>query len=96
MTRNQALAFVEAMDKSPKVKAHLQAELGWKGVPTAEDFEATHAEGVERCDELIGFLGEVTETLQAIHDSRPKQKEIKLRENEVTVTGGEVITRKTR
>lgn len=76
MTREQALAFVEACIGSPKVKAHLGAALGYGGIPTMDDWGYSNPEAVENCEDLTAYFGEVYATLRAIQDNREKQSEV--------------------
>jgi hypothetical protein len=73
-TRDQSLAFIEALNKSPKVHAHLEAALGWDCVPETKDFDSQDAEELERCEDLLEYLKTVRDCLYATLKERPRQK----------------------
>jgi hypothetical protein len=75
-SRDQVMAFVEAALLSPKVKVHLEAMLGFKKSPEVIDFVSKESGAIERCDDMIGYLEEVTGILRVLQDTRDRQAEI--------------------
>jgi len=65
MTRDQALAFVEAAVKSSKMKAHLEGAIGYGRVPETEDFDSAVEDSQDRAEELASYLADVAGVLQA-------------------------------
>jgi hypothetical protein len=78
LDQSQALAFVDALAKSPRTRIYLQACLGYDGVPDVKDFLVSDPASCERAEELIGHLYRTVETLQEVHRQRPRQTEINL------------------
>lgn len=76
LARDRALSFVRALDKSPKVKSHLEALLGLDNVPSAEDFQSVDSKAVDRCGKFLAHLGATAFCLDEVHSSRPRQMEI--------------------
>lgn len=76
MSREQAMAFLEALMGSPKTKVHLEAILGWQKSPAMEDFLSREEGAIDRCEDLISYLEETTGILRVLHDTRARQAEI--------------------
>lgn len=82
LDQSQALAFVDALTKSPKAKAYLQACLGYDGVPDVKDFLVSNPDSCQRAEELLSHLQRTVELLRDVHRSRPRQTEVRFEPEE--------------
>lgn len=87
MSREQAMAFLEALVGSPKTKVHLEAILGWQKSPAMEDFLSREEGAIDRCEDLIAYLEETTGILRVLHDTRARQAEIGFDGDKASVVG---------
>lgn len=76
MTFDQARALIHAMQTSPKVVSHLESALGFGHVPTAEHFDSTVPETIDKCLEALSYLDDALGILRVVLEHRPKQPDM--------------------
>jgi hypothetical protein len=91
-TYEQSLAFIDACLSSPKVKSHLGAVLGHKGVPVMKDFEGHDPDAVERCVELVIYLTDVGQIVERVQRVRPRQGTLPLEDETGNRVGSVTLT----
>lgn len=76
--REVALAFVHVLSKSPKTVAHLEAQLGYKNLPSPEDFDSNDPDTLDRAEDLMAYIGECCSCLLATLHRKPRQGKLDL------------------
>lgn len=95
MTSTQALAGVESLSKGAP-KHFFEAMLGYGRCPTVDDFTASDAEKLEKCDEFVEFLQSLVDTLTDEIRNRPRQTAlIPSADGSTLETKGATATKKT-
>jgi hypothetical protein len=82
MTRDQALAVASGLLSSRPMKTRIEAHLGYGMVPSIEDFRSHKAESFDRCRAFLELFEAALEALWQVHESRPRQAEIPMGEEE--------------